>query len=181
MNEQVRRVLAGDKDAFRAVVAEYSALVRAFLGSSLNDPSVVDDLAQQTFIVAFEKLDQYDSSIDMALWLRGIARNELLRQLRRTRQYGKAIEKIKAQILEAVCERVSRLSEGDEASALEKLRRCVAELPPHARGVVEARYLARERVTSIAARLQTTVTAISSLLLRARELLRGCMEAGAHS
>ena len=178
MKEVVKRILGGDRDAFRAIVVEYGAIVRAFLGSHLMDPSVVDDLGQQTFIVAFEKLGEFDFSSDMASWLRGIARNELLMHLRRAQQHGKAMERIRSEILKEACDGVCRASGRDNPSTLEKLRQCLTRLPENARTVIEARHLGHEKVASMAVRLQTSTVAVSSLLFRARKLLRQCMETG---
>jgi RNA polymerase sigma-70 factor (ECF subfamily) len=168
--------LAGDKDAIRDVIWEYGPGVRLFLAGHLFDPDSVDDLAQETFIAAYESLERFDPEADLGLWLKGIARNRLLMYLRRVSQQGKALEKLKAQVLQEVFPDVSRIQETDGGDTLDRLRECLGKLPEHARKVIEARHLKREKVSAIARRLETTVEAISSLLFRGRKQLEACIE-----
>ncbi len=52
---------------------------------------------------------------------------------------------------------------------------CLEKLPDRVRTVVQARYFGRDKVNAIAADMQTTVSAISSLLYRGRKLLETCI------
>src|SRR5262249_46754306 len=82
----IREVIAGNIDAFEAIVLEYGDMVRTFFASHIHDPAAIDDLAQESFITAYEKLDTFDTNGNMSHWLRGIARNKLLRYLREQNQ-----------------------------------------------------------------------------------------------
>ena len=171
----VRKVLAGDRDSYRTIVKEYGPAIRAFLAGHLTQPDLVDDLAQETFIAAFEHLGHFDLKQDLGYWLKGIARNKMLMHLRRHYQHGEAIEKLKAAAVQKVFEETCRLQEGDDARSVDRLRHCLEKLPPRIQSVVRARYYERQKVTSIAGRLNTTATAISSLLFRGRKELEGCL------
>jgi len=175
MKDVVQRVLKGDRDSYRAIVKEYGPSIRAFLAAHLSQSETVDDLAQETFIAAFEGLRQFNLKEDLGSWLKGIARNKLLMHLRRHYQHGEAIEKLKAEAVEKVFEDTCRLQEGDDVHAVDRLRDCLEKLPPRLMSVVRARYFDRERVTSIAGKLGTTATAISSLLFRGRKELESCL------
>ena len=175
MKDLLKKVLAGDRDAYRAVVKEYGSVVRACLAGHLSSVDVVEDLAQETFIAAYEHLGDFDLDQDFGPWIKGIARNKMLMHLRRTYQHGEALEKLKAKAAEKVFDEVARLQSSDDGRAVDALRRCFEKLPQRLMGVLRARYFERESVTAIAGRHRTTVSAISSLLFRGRKELESCM------
>jgi RNA polymerase sigma-70 factor (ECF subfamily) len=175
MKEILQRVLAGDRDAYRLVVREYGPLVRACLAAPLSAVDAVEDLAQETFIAAYEQLADFDLSQDFAPWIRGIARNKLLMHLRRLHQHGAALEKLKARAAQEVFEQVARAQERDDARVLDRLRACVEKLPRRLGEALRARYFERESVAAIAGRQRTSVGAVSSLLFRGRKELETCL------
>lgn len=65
------------------------------------------------------------------------------------------------------------------AAVVERMRDCIAKHPDKDRRLIEARYFSEETVTTIAERLQKTVSAVSSQLYRIRSQLRQCIEEGA--
>lgn len=176
MKDVIQKVLKGDRDAYRGIVRECGPAIRAFLAAHLSQPDLVDDLAQETFIAAFENLSRFELDSDLGSWLKGIARNKMLMHLRRRYQHGEALERLKAEAAEKVFEETCRLQEGDGAQTVDQLRHCLEKLPPRLLTVVRARYFERERVTSIASKLKTSATAISSLLFRGRKELETCLE-----
>ena len=175
MKAVIQKVLAGDRDAYRTIVKEYGAVVRACLAGHLPSADTVEDLAQETFIAAYEHLGEFDLEQDFGPWIKGIARNKMLMHLRRTYIHGEALEKLKAKAAEEVFEEVARLQSADDGQAVDALRRCFEKLPQRILGVLRARYFDRESVTAIAGRLRTSVSAISSLLFRGRKELQTCM------
>jgi len=175
MKAIIQRVLAGDRDAYRVVVKEYGALVRACLAGHLASPDLVEDLAQETFVAAYEHLADFDFELDFGPWIKGIARNKLLMHLRRSYLHGEALEKLKARAAEEMVDDVGRRQAGDDTQAIDRLRRCIEKLPQRLLDVLRARYFDREPVTAIAGRHRSSVSAISSLLFRGRKELQACM------
>ncbi|MBI3854427.1 MAG: sigma-70 family RNA polymerase sigma factor [Planctomycetes bacterium] len=175
MKAIIQKVLAGDRDAYRILVKEYGSVVRACLAGHLSSGDTVEDLAQETFIAAYEHLGEFDLDQDFGPWIKGIARNKMLMHLRRTYQHGEALEKLKAKAAEKVFDEVVRLQSADDGQAVDQLRRCFEKLPQRLVGVLRARYYERESVTAIAGRHRTSVSAISSLLFRGRKELQSCM------
>src|SRR5689334_17924151 len=155
MKDILRKVLAGDRDAYRTIVKEYGSVVRACLAGHLSSVDIVEDLAQETFIAAYEHLGEFDLEQDFGPWIKGIARNKMLMHLRRTYIHGEALEKLKAKAAEEVFEEVARLQSADDGQAVDALRRCFEKLPQRILGVLRARYFDRESVTAIAGRLRT--------------------------
>lgn len=71
----VESVLNGDRDAFSKLVAKYQNPIAAFAYSSCGDIPQSEDLAQETFIVAWRKLRDLKEPAKFKSWLFGIARN----------------------------------------------------------------------------------------------------------
>ena len=69
-----RQVAAGDRDAAAVLVARHERVVRSFLRRVCFDGSLVDDLAQETFMRLLRYAGHYDPAYPMRTWLLTIAR-----------------------------------------------------------------------------------------------------------
>jgi RNA polymerase sigma-70 factor (ECF subfamily) len=85
----IARVLqAGDPNAFCELVRRYQSPVRAFLRKlTRGDAALADDLAQETFLRAWRKLETFRAEGRFSTWLFGIAVNEFHSCLRRDRRH----------------------------------------------------------------------------------------------
>jgi RNA polymerase sigma factor (sigma-70 family) len=81
--ELVEQSLAGDRQAFGRIVARYQALVCALAYSATGNRSHSEDLAQETFLTAWQKLRDLHEPSRLCAWLCGIARNVIHGDLRR--------------------------------------------------------------------------------------------------
>ncbi|HEX4303464.1 MAG TPA: sigma-70 family RNA polymerase sigma factor [Rhizomicrobium sp.] len=69
-----RVLLADDRRAFEQLLRRYQGLVRAQLRRLLNgDHASADDLAQETFLLAWRKLHQFRGDARFSTWLHRIA------------------------------------------------------------------------------------------------------------
>ncbi|MDB6056682.1 MAG: polymerase, sigma-24 subunit, subfamily [Verrucomicrobiales bacterium] len=71
----VESVLNGDRDAFTELVRKYQNPIAAFAYSNCGDIAQSEDLAQDTFVVAWRKLRDLKEPSKFKSWLFGIARN----------------------------------------------------------------------------------------------------------
>lgn len=80
----VARVLAGDdRHAFAALVRRHQGAVRALLRRLCKgDDAFADDLAQETFLLAHRKLDQFRGDARFSTWIYRIAYNSFLMAIR---------------------------------------------------------------------------------------------------
>lgn len=178
MREAVARVLAGDTEAFREIVRECGPMVRVYLAAHVRDHQQVEDLSQEVFVAAYWSLASFDASHDFRCWLAAIARHKLMTHLRS--HYSRK-SRVPIQAVD-VHELILPALEGCNphvAAVVERMRDCIAKHPDKDRRLIEARYFSEETVTTIAERLQTTVSAVSSQLYRIRSQLRRCIEEGA--
>ena len=77
----VKAVKAGDVEQYGELVRQHQAAIRAFVATYCPNWETVDDIAQQTFIWAFEHFDEFVPGTRFQSWLKAIARNKLLAEL----------------------------------------------------------------------------------------------------
>jgi RNA polymerase sigma factor (sigma-70 family) len=84
----IARVLSHeDPHAFGELVRRYQSPVRAFLARmTRGDAHLADDLAQETFLKAWQKLGSYRGSAKFSTWLFSIAFNEFRSMTRRRKE-----------------------------------------------------------------------------------------------
>jgi RNA polymerase sigma-70 factor (ECF subfamily) len=81
--ELLKRYAAGEEGAFQELVSQYKDSVYAFLRRFLNQPDLVDDVFQETFMQLYVSRDTYDQSKPLRPWLFTIAANKAKDALRR--------------------------------------------------------------------------------------------------
>ena len=84
----VERVRTGQTEAFGILVLRYERRVIRVISRFVNDRDEVEDLAQDAFVKAYERLDQFDASRRFGPWLFRIAVNGALDHLRKRKRRG---------------------------------------------------------------------------------------------
>ncbi len=85
----IEDVRNGDRDAFGTLVLRYESRLTRVIMRFVNDPDLAQDLTQETFIRAYERLDQFDPSRRFGPWLFRIGVNLTLDFLRRRKRTGR--------------------------------------------------------------------------------------------
>lgn len=78
----IRAAAAGDRDAFERIVRDHQLHVWRFLRRLLGDPALAEDVAQETFIRVYTRLDTFTFQAKFTTWMFQIARNAGLDALR---------------------------------------------------------------------------------------------------
>ena len=80
----VRALLGNDARAFEQLLRRHQGMVRAQLRRLLHgDEATADDLAQETFLLAWRKLDQFRNDARFSTWLYRIAYSCFLQAVRK--------------------------------------------------------------------------------------------------
>lgn len=173
----LQRACAGDDQAFCGLVERHQGMVRSFIAGYLHDRHTVYDLAQETFLSAHRKLEQFESGRDFGRWLRGIARTTTLMHLRslaRRRKHEQAAGEVLLQ------QRINALEQDEQQPvALDQVRDCMqrlAEHNPEAHELLSMRYVDDAPIANIAEQLDLGRGAVRVRLLRARKLISSCLE-----
>lgn len=171
--ELVKRVLAGDRQAFAGLVRRHQNRLRSVLSFYCRAAEEVEEFLQETFVQSYARLHQFDASLPFFPWLRAIAVNFVRMDARRrgSAKAGATGYLHHIQLLQA--------EEGDGGEAEARgtaLKQCLDRLPrPHAE-LLEAKYHQEHSLAELAARYRTTEGALKVRLLRLRGLLRDCIQ-----
>ena len=164
----------GDLRAFSIIVKEHQTMVRAFLAERLSSPDEAEDLAQEVFITAYRKLDEFEIDCALGPWLRGIAFNHLRNYRRKFR--AKPIGGISELQHLLDLEFESRAQAAQEAPRMEALRECLKLLDGPSLEIIQAKYVAGETVREIQKRTKRGYSALTMQLHRVRSALAQCIE-----
>src|SRR5262245_12132331 len=83
----VSRVLDGDRQSFELLMRRSNARLYRAIRSVIRDEEQVEELMQQTYLLAFTRLGQFSGGARFATWLIRIGLNEALQRVRRTRKW----------------------------------------------------------------------------------------------
>lgn len=170
----VARVLAGDVDAYGAVVDLHQRDVWAVAASALRDREATADLVQQIFVEAYLHLRRYRKGGDFRAWIRGIARNQVREQLRRRAREHRLLQAYAARVEEAAVD--PQEADRRESALSDAQRRCRKELAAPSVRALAMRYDEGLSHAEIAERLGRSVEAVKQLLYRVHVALRDCIQ-----
>jgi RNA polymerase sigma-70 factor (ECF subfamily) len=162
----------GDRAAFGDLVEAYHDEVAAFVALRLPYREAIDEVVQASFIAAWQDLASFEPEGVFGAWLKGIARNRVLRWQREHQRRGRWVP------LAAAEERPEPPVDDACGDLLPRLRRCLERLPAEARAALSARHVAGEDLDLLAGRLGLSVNALATRLCRWRSALRVCVERG---
>jgi RNA polymerase sigma-70 factor (ECF subfamily) len=168
-------------DVFEILAREHADMLTAYLRTLLGADSSVDDLFQQSMLVAWRRLSDYDRDRPFGPWLRGIAQRLVLEHRRRNAARPKLYD---PQVLAELDQRFDRLAAqpGDTfRERAERLTNCLSKLPDAMRHAVEMIYARGLLIAAAAAALGSSEEAVKKRVQRARQLLAECLLAGAGS
>ncbi|MGC9199305.1 MAG: RNA polymerase sigma factor [Acidobacteriaceae bacterium] len=174
----VKQAQAGDSTAFEQLVEKYERQVfRTALHITQNREDA-EDITQDVFFKAFQKLNQFQGNSKFSTWLVRIAVNESLMRLRKrktskTVSMDQDVETEEGSIPRDFAEwRPNPEQNYSQAQLAEILRKTIAGLPPGFRTVFTLRDIENLSTEETAAALRLSVPAVKSRLLRARLQLR---------
>ena len=78
---------AGDRPAFGELVRRHGAAVRGLLRRMGAEPSLADDIAQDAFLAAFERIVEFRGEGAFSAWVRKIAARLYVRRWRKESRY----------------------------------------------------------------------------------------------
>lgn len=136
LNSLAKRARQGDKRAFSQIARMMMTRIVALTYKMTGDMDTAKDLAQETFIAAWEKLNQFRGDSKFSSWLYQIASNKSLNHLKlSTRRQELARE--------AAIESASQVNQGDDTDLSHRAQRVlqfVTQLSPMQRAVFELRF-----------------------------------------
>jgi RNA polymerase sigma-70 factor (ECF subfamily) len=175
MDDLLRRVRAGDASSAADLIGRHELRIRLYAAKVAPRPDMAEDIAQKAFLVALNRIEQFDPTRDFALWMQGIVRNVARQEWERLAVRSR-IER------DGLAEYLEQLSNPEEESGvderwLEALRGCVGGLQERAREIVNLHYSMGLSCKTVAEKIGTSVEAVKMAMMRIRGALRGCVKA----
>ena len=173
--ELIQRILAGDQDAFTPLVNKYQKGVHALAWRKIGDFHIAQEITQDVFLKAYEKLETLKSYELFSGWLYVIAANLCRDWLRKRSLPEQSLEVTDASEVDHVS--YSQHVAGKQAAEVDETRREVVKkllqkLPESERTVVTLHYLGEMTVKAIGEFLGVSPNTVKSRLSRARNRLR---------
>ena len=173
---QSRNIKNEARAVFEILVRENEAMLMTYLRASVRNQVVVEDLFQETMLVAWRKLNEYDRSCPFGPWVRGIAAKLIMAHFR----------KAKSDIMITGCDTLEYLSQqiehihersGDTwEQKIDALKHCIGALPDHYQRVIQLRYFKHQPASKISEITKVSLEAVRKRLQRARAQLLDCLK-----
>ena len=171
----IQRVLSGDDTAFSVLVRKYQKSVHALVWRKIGDFHIAEDITQDTFLQAYQKLSTLKKPQRFASWLYVIAANYCKMWLRKTRLSTQSLENTSSAQLEKATYSGYIIEENERTTAetqREVVKKLLAKLQESDRTVITLYYLGGMNYEQISEFLGVSVSAIKSRLHRARQRLK---------
>ncbi|MDE0012607.1 MAG: sigma-70 family RNA polymerase sigma factor [Candidatus Poribacteria bacterium] len=171
----IQDTLSGDEAAFSTLVQKYQRNVHALVWRKTGDFHYAEEITQDTFLQAYEKLSTLRNPNQFAGWLYVIANRRCINWLRRQKPTMRSLEETSVKEIDKLTyER--HILEQREADASEHrydiVKKLLEKLPESERTVVTLHYLGEMTIREISKFLGVSNNTIRSRLRRGRERLR---------
>lgn len=162
-SELISRVLAYDDHyAFSQLIKKYQSPIRLFLRRLIDDKQeIADELAQETFLIAYRKLKTFQGRSQFSTWLYAIAKTQFLQYIRKNhRQFQ--------------WEEIDVQSENSEQRQEDRfdLEKAIKVLRPIERAVLTLSYAKDLSHSDVASILEIPIGSVKTHLLRGKDKLR---------
>jgi RNA polymerase sigma-70 factor (ECF subfamily) len=166
--------MSPDAEPFLPLFLAAQADLRAFIGATVQDRVLREDVFQEVAMALWRSFDRYDSSRSFGAWARGVAVRKIMEN-RRVR--SRLPDYCTLDVLEALSDRFEAQEEQSAWAEREQaLAFCLELLPEKSARVMSARYGKGELIEQIAADMGLKVEAVYQALCRVRKQLRECVQ-----
>lgn len=177
--ELIATVLAGDTASFEPLIAKYQPRVFATARRYARRESEVEDIVQEVFLKAFQRLGSFRGDAPFEHWLMKLAVRtcyDFLRAHQRNREASfSELTTEETDWLERFSANPSNAGE-DETAARQLIERVLAQLPPDARLIITLLEIEERSVKEIAALTGWSIPVVKIRAFRARAAMRKCLE-----
>ena len=162
----IQRARRGETEAYGELVRRTQAAVFSVCFRVLGERREAEDLAQESFVRAWERLDTFDLERPFLPWIRRVAANLCLNRIG-ARAPEAELDEERDQADDTAAP--PRLAE--QRDQAERVRAALLALPPRYRLVIELRHFQELSYDEIAETMQRPLSDVKSDLFRARKLL----------
>ena len=171
----IQRVLDGDDTAFSTLVRKYQKSVHALAWRKIGDFHIAEDITQDTFLKAYQKLSTLKKPQRFASWLYVIAANRCSTWLRKKRLWTQSLEHTSSAALEKTTYSGYIIAENERVvmeTQHEVVKKLLAKLQESERTVITLYYLGEMNYEEISRFLGVSVGTVKTRIYRARQRLK---------
>ncbi len=161
-----KAVSAQDTAAFGELIRRHQSQIRNFLRKLTGDTAAADDLAQDCFLHAWNKLQTFTGRGSFIGWLLKVAYTTFLQSKRRSKRYAEILEEA---AYVAATEARSYNPQADEVSDLDKL---LAVLTEEERAIVVMSYACGLSHREISEATGLPTGTVKSVIFRSKQKIR---------
>lgn len=159
-------------EQFVQLLTENQNRIHAYVFSLIGDQGRAADVVQETNMVLWRKIKEFDASKPFLPWAFAFARMQVLSNVRNQQRDRLVLDE----------ELIGLMSEDMETNAgqldliRQALRSCLGKLSTSNKRCVELRYFASQSIADVAQAMGKTASAIKVALLRSRNQLGECIQ-----
>ena len=165
--EGIKRAATSDQRAMQALVSQYSPAIYALAFRMLGYPEDAEDVTQETFLRAWKALPHWKAKANFSTWLHKIALNLCYDRLRKRREHLYANP---PDIPDTSLLQPETIVLGNDVQIA--IETALASLPPRQRAAIVLTALQGHSQKEAATIMKLSVSALESLLARARRGLK---------
>ena len=156
--------------AFESLYREYYQKVYVFLYRMCADPSLAEDLTQETFLQAYTSVHRFRGDCEVFTWLAAIGKHVYFKYLKKKKLHLDAanLELVAQSYMEGDCSPEEHLHKKDVENAV---RQMVESIPKKYRDVVLLRIYAELPFSQIALILKISENSAKVIYFRAKKML----------
>ena len=181
----VERTLAGDRDAFRILVERHSRNVYRLAYRMTGNQHDADEVVQEAFLRAYQKLSQFAARANFGTWVYRIAANYAIDRMRQrksedanralpARETDEGAEMDLMSTVPDAAPSPERLAQSGQLAA--KMRLALRELTPAERTAFVMRHWGGSGIEEIATALNSSASAAKNTVFRSVQKLRKSLE-----
>ena len=170
----IQRTLAGDQSAFNALVQKYQKPVHAYVWRKIGDYHIAEEITQDIFLRAYQKLNTLNNQDSFAGWLYVIAARHCFAWFKKKRIPMKSLDAMPTEELEDLAYTQYHTHQQEESIGerqREVVNNLLQKLPVSERTTVTLHYLDNKSCEDISETLGISTNTVKSRLHRARKRL----------
>ena len=181
----VEQTLAGDRDAFRVLVEKHSRNVHRLAYRMTGNQQDAEEVVQEAFLRAYQKLEQFESRANFGTWVYRIAANYAIDRMRQKKSEesqrehpARATEEgVEMDLMSAVPDAAPNPERLAQSGQLAKhMRRALSDLTPAERTAFVMRHWGGSGIEEIAGALKSSTSAAKNTVFRSVQKLRKALE-----
>ena len=171
--DTMKRLVAGDEDAFREVLELYKDPLYSFLRRFLNDQNLVEDVFQETFLQLYTSRETFNVERPLKPWLFTIAANkakDALRKIKRTSSISLgAIGEPGESSIDDVLNSITSFEQTPDDDVLKeetavRVRKLISEMPENLRTILVLAFFKQFSYKQMAEILEIPIGTVKSRL-----------------